>query len=133
MAVLRWLAIALVAACTAASLDVAAQTPAPAQQPGQMQRGNFANPAEYDSYMTALNTQDPSRRATAMEVFIAWYPGSILRIDAYEQAIAAWQAAGGAIFVGDNRAASAADTAAAPVTCTSALSRFLSWSAASAS
>jgi len=29
---------------------------------------------------------------------------------------AAWQAAGGAIFVGDNRAAPAADTAAAPVT-----------------
>ena len=38
MAVLRWLAIALVAACTAASLDVAAQTPAPAQQPGVQRR-----------------------------------------------------------------------------------------------
>ena len=29
-----------------------------------------------------------------MEVFIAWYPASILRIEAFEQAIAAWHAAG---------------------------------------
>lgn len=94
MGVLRWLAIVLAMACTAASFDVAAQAPAPTQQQGQMQRGSFSNPAEYDNYIAALNTQDPARRATAMEVFIAWYPGSVLRIDAHEQAIAAWHAAG---------------------------------------
>lgn len=112
MAVLHRVAIVLAAACLATSVDVAAQAPTtpPAQQPqgqpqgqpsaqpqsqtpGQTQRSTFANPAEYDNYMAALNTQDPARRATAMEVFIAWYPGSILRIDAYEQAIAAWHAA----------------------------------------
>src|SRR5262249_44230945 len=43
--------------------------------------------------MAALNTRDPAKRATAMEVFIAWYPGSALRLEAHEQAMAAWQAA----------------------------------------
>src|SRR5216683_6497442 len=56
-------------------------------------RKSFQNPAEYDNYMSALNTRDAAKRATAMEVFAAWYPGSVLRIDAYEQAMAAWQAA----------------------------------------
>jgi tetratricopeptide (TPR) repeat protein len=43
--------------------------------------------------MAALNMRDPAKRATAMEVFIAWYPASVLRIEAYEQAVAAWHAA----------------------------------------
>jgi tetratricopeptide (TPR) repeat protein len=62
--------------------DLAAQT-----------RSSFSNPAEYDAYMAALNTRDAEKRATAMEVFIAWYPTSVLRTDAYEQAMAAWHAA----------------------------------------
>jgi tetratricopeptide (TPR) repeat protein len=56
-------------------------------------RSSFSNPAEYDAYMAALNTRDAEKRATAMEVFIAWYPASVLRTDAYEQAMAAWHAA----------------------------------------
>lgn len=98
----RWLAIVLATACAVASFTVAAQTApqAPAAQaptpasPNQTQRSSFTNPAEYDSYMSALNTKDPARKAQAMEVFIAWYPGSVLRLDAHEQAISAWQAAG---------------------------------------
>lgn len=98
----RWLAIVLATACAVASFTVAAQTTpqAPAAQaptpasPGQTQRSSFTNPAEYDSYMSALNTKDPARKAQAVEVFIAWYPGSVLRLDAHEQAISAWQAAG---------------------------------------
>ncbi|WP_421996706.1 hypothetical protein [Reyranella sp.] len=56
-------------------------------------RSSFANPAEYDAYKKAQATTDPARRATAMEVFIAWYPGSVLRNEAYAQAMAAWAAA----------------------------------------
>ena len=82
MALLRWLGLVLSLALAFVVTDVAAQT-----------RSSFANPAEYDSYMTALNTRDAAKRATAMEVFIAWYPGSVLKIEALEQAIAAWQAA----------------------------------------
>ena len=56
-------------------------------------RSSFANPAEYDAYQAALAQRDPAKRATAMEVFVAWYPGSILRNEALEHAMAAWGAA----------------------------------------
>ena len=86
MAAKRWLVLAL---SFALSLAFAfAPSGANAQA-----RNTFSNPAEYDSYMAALNTRDAAKRATAMEVFIAWYPGSTLRIEAFEQAIAAWHAA----------------------------------------
>jgi tetratricopeptide (TPR) repeat protein len=82
VAVVRLLVLVLSLAITVAAGDLAAQN-----------RNSFSNPAEYDAYMAALNTRDPDKRATAMEVFIAWYPASVLRTDAYEQAMAAWHAA----------------------------------------
>src|SRR5262245_51160358 len=71
------------------SLVLAMQSPDAAGQA----RSSFANPAEYDNFQAALKTQDPTRRATAMEVFAAWYPGSILRTESLEHAMAAWMAA----------------------------------------
>jgi tetratricopeptide (TPR) repeat protein len=56
-------------------------------------RNSFQIPAEYDNYMSALNTRDPAKRAGAMEVFLAWYPNSVLRTEALQHAMAAWQAA----------------------------------------
>lgn len=56
-------------------------------------RSNFQIPAEYDNYMAALNARDPAKRAAAMEVFVAWYPNSVLRTEALQHAMAAWQAA----------------------------------------
>lgn len=82
MAVMRWLGLVLSLVLAFAASDISAQT-----------RNGFANPAEYDSYMAALNTRDAAKRATAMEVFVAWYPGSVLKVEALEQAIAAWHAA----------------------------------------
>ena len=81
MGVLRWVVLVL-------SLALVAQPP---QAAGQA-RGSFANPAEYDNFQAALKTGDPSKRATAMEVF-AWYPNSILRTESLEHAMAAWMAA----------------------------------------
>lgn len=49
------------------------------------------DPAEYNAYIAALNTQDPAQRATAMEAFIKQYPQSIVMSDALEQAMAAYQ------------------------------------------
>lgn len=49
---------------------------------------------EATTLANALAIKDPTRRAQALEVFIAWYPGSPLRIEAYEQAMASWQSAG---------------------------------------
>ena len=90
MALLRWFGLVLSLSLAFAVAQVAAQTTA---QTTAQTRSSFANPAEYDAYMAALNTADPARRATAMEVFIAWYPGSVLKTEALEQAVAAWQAA----------------------------------------
>jgi tetratricopeptide (TPR) repeat protein len=52
------------------------------------------DPPEYNAYIAALNTQDPAQRAAAMEAFVSQYPGSVVKIDALEQAMAAYQQAG---------------------------------------
>jgi tetratricopeptide (TPR) repeat protein len=80
---MRWVVLAISLMLAGAPLEAMSQN-----------RSSFANPAEYDSYKAALATRDPARRASALEVFIAWYPGSAVRIEAHEQAIAAWNAAG---------------------------------------
>jgi hypothetical protein len=52
------------------------------------------DPAEYNDYISALNIADPGIKAAAMEAFVAKYPGSAVKIDALEQAMAAHQRAG---------------------------------------
>jgi tetratricopeptide (TPR) repeat protein len=51
------------------------------------------DPAEYNAYITALNTTDPTAKGAAMEAFVAQYPNSIVKIDALEQAMGAYQQA----------------------------------------
>lgn len=83
VAIIRTLVLALSLALACGSAELSAQN-----------RSDFAIPAEYDSYMAAINTKDPARRAAALDVFIRWYPNSVLKLEAHEQAVAAWQAAG---------------------------------------
>ena len=52
------------------------------------------DPAEYNAYISALNMQDPTQKGAAMEAFFAEYPGSVVKIDALEQAMAAYQQSG---------------------------------------
>jgi tetratricopeptide (TPR) repeat protein len=52
------------------------------------------DPAEYNAYITALNTTDPAAKGAAMEAFVAQYPNSIVKIEALEQAMGAYQQAG---------------------------------------
>src|SRR5258708_23286487 len=49
------------------------------------------DPAEYNAYITAYNTQDPAAKAQALEAFIAQYPQSIVLSDALDLAMAAYQ------------------------------------------
>jgi hypothetical protein len=51
------------------------------------------DPAEYNAYITALNTTDPAAKGQAMEAFVTQYPNSIVKIDALEQAMGAYQGA----------------------------------------
>jgi tetratricopeptide (TPR) repeat protein len=50
--------------------------------------------AEYKDYISALNIADPGIKAGAMEAFAAKYPASIVKLDAFEQAMSAYQHAG---------------------------------------
>lgn len=52
------------------------------------------DPVEYNAYTDALNTSDPVAKAAAMETFIGQYPNSVVKDDALEQAMAAYQQAG---------------------------------------
>jgi len=52
------------------------------------------DPAEYNAYIAALNTTEPQQKAAAMEAFVNQYPGSVVKTDALEQAMAAYQQAG---------------------------------------
>jgi hypothetical protein len=54
------------------------------------------DPPEYNAYIAALNTEDPAQRAAAMEAFLSQYPASVVKTDALEQAMAAYQQAGNA-------------------------------------
>ncbi len=58
------------------------------------------DPAEYQAYITALNTPDPGAKAAAMEAFVQQYPNSVVKVDALEQAMAAYQQASDTTKVG---------------------------------
>src|ERR1700719_2212892 len=61
------------------------------QQAAPASQKVIKDPAEYNAYITALNTQDPAQKGAAMEAFIAQYPASVVRSDAMEQAMSAYQ------------------------------------------
>jgi tetratricopeptide (TPR) repeat protein len=50
--------------------------------------------AEYNDYISALNIADAGIKAGAMEAFVAKYPASVVKLDALEQAMSAYQHAG---------------------------------------
>src|SRR5215472_12544466 len=98
---MRKVLVTFVLALTTAALAQGtspAQQP-PAQQPAQQQPGAadqtnvptnqkvIKDQAEYNAYMTALNTTDPAARAAAMEAFLKQYPNSIVKLEALEQAM----------------------------------------------
>jgi tetratricopeptide (TPR) repeat protein len=95
--------VTFVLALTTAAWGQGSSTPA-AQQPAAQQPAAsgdqtgvptsqkvIKDPAEYNSYITALNTTDPVAKGPAMEAFVAQYPSSIVKIDALEQGMGAYQ------------------------------------------
>jgi hypothetical protein len=57
--------------------------------------------AEYNDYISALNIADPGIKAGAMEAFVAKYPASVVKLDAFEQAMSAYQHTGNTSKVED--------------------------------
>jgi len=65
------------------------------------QQKTIKDPAEYKAYIAALNIDDPKQKAAAMEAFVSQYPNSVVKVDAMEQAMAAYQQAGNVAKVRD--------------------------------
>jgi tetratricopeptide (TPR) repeat protein len=70
------------------------QTGAAGQTGQPAQKKEIKNAAEYNAYMSALNTQDPNAKAQALESFLQTYPQSVVKDDALELLMAAYQQAG---------------------------------------
>jgi tetratricopeptide (TPR) repeat protein len=92
--------VTFVLALTAGAMTFAQQPTAPASPQGEPPAAQqntptsqkvIKDPAEYNAYITALNTTDPAAKAAAMEAFVTQYPNSIVKVDALEQAMAAYQ------------------------------------------
>lgn len=92
------LSVVALAVITGVMVYAAAQQPAP-QMPASQKV--IKDPAEYNAYVSALNTTDPAEKASAMEAFVQQYPQSVMLTDALEQAMAAYQQAGNATKVGE--------------------------------
>jgi tetratricopeptide (TPR) repeat protein len=91
---MRKVLVTLVLALTAGAFGQGGAQPA--QQPADQanvptNQKVIKDPAEYNSYMTALNLTDPAAKAQAMENFVKQYPNSIVKGEALEQAMAAYQ------------------------------------------
>lgn len=67
-----------------------------AQSSSQSSQKTIKDPAEFNAYMTATTTTDPNQKGAALEAFAQQYPGSVVREDALEGAMAEYQKAGNA-------------------------------------
>jgi tetratricopeptide (TPR) repeat protein len=89
-----------------AILAVAQETPQQPATPGQpaaaapqQQKKEIKDPAEYNAYMAALKTTDPNQKAIALEGFLQQFPNSVMKPDALELLMAAYEQAGNAAKV----------------------------------
>jgi hypothetical protein len=84
-----------------------AQQPAPSQQPaagGQaapQQKKEIKNPAEYNAYVGAIQQTDPAAKISGLEAFLQQYPQSVMKEDALEALMGAYQQTGSADKMSD--------------------------------
>lgn len=81
-----------------AVLATAQQPTAPAAQPAQssppQQKKEIKDSAEYNSYVAALREANPQAQAQAFENFLQQYPNTVVKEDALEQLMAAYEKLG---------------------------------------
>lgn len=90
--------LAILLACLmAAAAQVSAQAPAAQNPPAGGAGGEQAAPTvsgpEYNAYMGAIQQQDPTAKASALEAFLTQYPNSVMKASALEQLMSSYQAA----------------------------------------
>ncbi|MCI0356371.1 MAG: hypothetical protein L0099_15235 [Acidobacteria bacterium] len=71
----------------AAPAEPLVQEPAPAQKV-------IKDPAEHNAYVGAIGQQDPKARISGLEGFLAQYPGTVIKEEALEALMGAYQQAG---------------------------------------
>src|SRR6266481_7409349 len=67
------------------------QAPAPA---APQQKKEIKDPAEYNAYIGALGQQDPAAKISGFEAFITQYPNTVMKEEALEQLMNAYQQTG---------------------------------------
>ncbi len=93
-------AIVLTFAGIASGQQTAAPSPAqPAASPqaapqAQPQKKEIKDPAEYNAYVGAVQQQDAGAKVSGLEAFLAQYPNSVMKEDALEVLMGAYQQAG---------------------------------------
>jgi tetratricopeptide (TPR) repeat protein len=93
------LAMLLVAAVAAvAQTTPAPAPPAPAQAPPATaqpapapQKKEIKDPAEYNAYVGAVQQTDPNAKVSGLEAFVTQYPNSVMKEDALEALMTAYQ------------------------------------------
>src|SRR5438045_2057492 len=68
---------------------------------GGAQQKTIKDAAEYNAYISATGQTDPAAKAAALEAFVQQYPNSVVKEDALEGAMAAYQQAGNMAKVDD--------------------------------
>jgi tetratricopeptide (TPR) repeat protein len=86
------LVMLVLALATAVMAAQEAQQPA-AQGQAQEQQKTIKDPAEYNSYVSAIQAQDPQVKISGLEGFLQQYPNSVVREDALEALMGAYQQA----------------------------------------
>src|SRR5512135_1695661 len=93
----------------AVASTVVAQTPAQPAQPSsqaapapQPQKKEIKDPAEYNAYVGAVQQQDANAKISGLEAFLTQYPNSVMKEDALELLMGAYQQANNAPKVIDS-------------------------------
>ena len=83
------------AAAPQATTTPQATTPqAAAPQAAPQQKKEIKDPAEYNAYVGAVQQQDAAAKISGLEAFITQYPNSVMKVDALELLMGAYQQAG---------------------------------------
>jgi len=77
---------------TAPAAPAQAGQPAAPAQP--QQKKEIKDPAEYNAYVGAIQQQDPNAKISGLEAFLTQYPNSVMKEDALEVLMSAYQQTG---------------------------------------
>jgi tetratricopeptide (TPR) repeat protein len=90
--VLAFAGIAAGQSATPSQSATPTQSATPAQAP--QQKKEIKDPAEYNAYVGAIQQQDPNAKISGLEAFLAQYPNSVMKVDALEVLMSAYQQTG---------------------------------------